>query len=357
MKPESDCGNTREGGCARLESGTAFMPGVSEKRLKKAARKEKGKYAKFRLLACPGRKKGHSIRRIARDLKTAYSTIRDWLLRMRDRGLKGGFNARPKGRRAKLPLQIIRTVRRRLKRNPKKRGFGTGSWQMDMVTEMIRKELGATVRARTLRRWLRRIGFSWRKDRYVPYRSVSKERQEEFKREVGERAAQRRADGMAVFAEDGAAVQRSQNPAYGWRPTGGREQVRTIFSRESVRIFGAMSQDALRTRIVESANPEAFREFLEEIRRDRPRLFMVLDNASYHKSKAVREYVESIGGGVGLEFLPPYTPQLNPVETVWRDLKKRLAGRFFRSLDELKAAMTAILGREMGNRLKGYLVA
>ena len=31
---------------------------------------------------------------------------------------------------------------------------------MDMVTEMIRKEFGVTVRARTLRRWLRRIGFS-----------------------------------------------------------------------------------------------------------------------------------------------------------------------------------------------------
>ena len=143
---------------------------------------------------------------------------------------------------------------------------------------------------------MRRIGFSWGKDRYVPYRPVSKERQEEFKREVGERAAQRRADGMTVFAEDEAAVQRSQNPAYGWRPTGGREQVRASFSRESVRIFGAMSQDELQIKIVESTNSETFREFLEEIRRDRPRLFMVLDNASYHKSKAVREYVESAGG-------------------------------------------------------------
>ena len=132
MKSESDCGNTREGGCARLESGTAFMPGVSEKRLEKAARKEKDKRAKFRLLACLDRKRGHSIRRIAKDLKTAYSTIRDWLLRMRDRGLKGRFNARPKGRRAGLPLQIIRTVRRWLKRSPKKCGFETGSWQMDM---------------------------------------------------------------------------------------------------------------------------------------------------------------------------------------------------------------------------------
>ena len=41
---------------------------------------------------------------------------------------------------------------------------------------------------------------------------------------------------------------------------------------------------------------------------------------------------------------------------MWRDLKERLACRFFWSLDELKAEITAILEREMGNRLKGYLV-
>ena len=222
---------------------------------------------------------------------------------------------------------------------------------------MIRKEFGVTVRARTLRRWLCRIGFYWRKDRYVSYKSVSKERQEEFKRKVGERATQRRADGMTVFAEDETAAQRSQNPAYGWRPAERREQVRASFSRESVRIFGAMSQGELRIKIAESTNSETFREFLEEIRRDRPRLFVILDNASYHKSKAVREYVESAGGDIGLEFLLLYTPPLNPVETVWRDLKRRLAGRFFQSLDELKAAITAILERKMGNRLKGYLIA
>ena len=84
---------------------------------------------------------------------------------------------------------------------------------------------------------------------------------------------------------------------------------------------------------------------------------MVLNSASYHKSKAVMEYVKSTGGDVELEFLPPYTPQLNPVETVWRDLKRRLAGRFLRSLDEMKAAITAIPEREMGNKLKGYLAA
>ena len=53
---------------------------------------------------------------------------------------------------------------------------------------------------------------------------------------------------------------------------------------------------------------------------------MVLDNASCHKSKAVMKYVESVGDDVELEFIPPYTPQLNPIETAWRDLKRRPAG-------------------------------
>ena len=51
------------------------MPGVSEKRLKKR-RREKDKCAKS-ALGVPGQEEGHSIRRISKDLKTAYSTIRD----------------------------------------------------------------------------------------------------------------------------------------------------------------------------------------------------------------------------------------------------------------------------------------
>ena len=74
-----------------------------------------------------------------------------------------------------------------------------------------------------------------------------------------------RAAGMAIFAEDEAAVQRSQNPAYGWKQTGGREQVRTSFSG-SLRIFGAMSEDELSVKIVDPTNSETFQEFPEEIR-------------------------------------------------------------------------------------------
>ena len=81
--------------------------------------------------------------------------------------------------------------------------------------ELIRREFGISCSPRALRRMLRKIRFPYRKPRPVPCNSAPEAEQEEFKREVGERAAQRRADGMTVFAEDEVAIQRSQNPAYG----------------------------------------------------------------------------------------------------------------------------------------------
>ena len=120
------------------------------------------------------------------------------------------------------------------------------------------------------------------------------------------------AAGYDVFTEDEAAVQMQQNPKYGWRPTGGRETSKTTFSTRSIRMFGAMSKDRLIISIVDSANSETFQEFLEGIRRDHPKFYMVLDNVSFHKSKSIQKYVESAGGDIAFEFLPPYTPPAQP---------------------------------------------
>ena len=156
--------------------------------------------------------------------------------------------------------------------------------------------------------------------------------------------------------EDEATVLMSQKPGYGWRPTGGRDAVQTGFSKRSVKLLGIMGKDELHVRMAEATNSETFKEFMEGIRKSHPKFYMVLDNASYHKSQTINRYVEGTGGDIELEFLPPYTPQLNPIETVWRDLKKRLAGRYFRSIEELKTAITVILEKETSHRLKGYLV-
>ena len=345
-------------GQKRLKTGSMFMPNVSEKRLVRMCAKEKNKLAKLRLLACIMRKRDYSIRKICRELAMPYSTVRDWLVRMQERGLRARFNRVRHGRKSRLPKSFLRTVRSWLKNRPKKYGFESGSWQLNLVLEMIRRRFGTDCRCkeRTLRRMLKRIGFSYRKARPVPPKSASKSEQEEFKAAAGRRAKELVTEGYDVFVEDEAAVGMSQEPGYGWRPKGGRDEIQTGFSKKGVSLLGIMGTDTLYVRMADSANSETFKGFLGDVRKKHPKFYMVLDNASYHKSHTVREYVAGTGGDVEMEFLPPRTPQLNQIENVWRDLKKRLAGRYFKSTEELKAAITAILEKEMGNRLVGYLV-
>ena len=61
----------------------------------------------------------------------------------------------------------------------------------------------------------------------------------------------------------------------------------------------------------------------------------------------VSRFIESTGGDIKLIYLPPYTPQLNPIEVQWRVLKRLLAGRYFESVDELRDAIVQIVQNEM----------
>lgn len=50
--------------------------------------------------------------------------------------------------------------------------------------------------------------------------------------------------------------------------------------------------------------------------------YVILDNASFHKSKKVRELIEEVG--CHLLYLPPYSPDLNPIEHAWANFKNYL---------------------------------
>ena len=79
-------------------------------------------------------------------------------------------------------------------------------------------------------------------------------------------------------------------------------------------------------------------------RRARP-CVIVLDNASAHTSTAVKAVLPALeAAGVTLYYLPPYSPELNRIEEVWRQIKYQdLPRRSYRTLDELRAAVTDAL--------------
>ena len=83
----------------------------------------------------------------------------------------------------------------------------------------------------------------------------------------------------------------------------------------------------------ESLNSDGFQEFLNGFsgRFSESLNILVLDNGQFHKANAL-----TIPDNVRLVFLPPYSPELNPIERFWQDLKDHLAFHLYETLSELK---------------------
>ena len=340
-----------------VPKGATFMPGVGLKRLIKAHEKKKAGKSKYRLHAARLRKEGKSIREISRILGVAYSTVRDWLVRMHAGNLNRRFDRR---RRARiLTRRILRKIKRRLSRDPTRYGYEAGSWQMIMIQDMLSKKFRIRCRAGTLRRALKRIRFSYRKPRPVPYNSATPEEQERFKAETSLVVNKAAEDGFTVLLCDEMHARLWSDAGYGWRPTNGHDTIKTSYSKKSVSVFGVPGLDSIHIRTVDACNSETFKGFLRAMLRIYPKILLILDNAPYHKLETVTEFVKANEDRLRLVFLPAYTPQLNPIEQQWNVLKRMLAGRYFASVEDLRAAIAAIARRRQMRpvEMTNYLVA
>jgi transposase len=83
------------------------------------------------------------------------------------------------------------------------------------------------------------------------------------------------------------------------------------------------------------------------------KIHVLLDNASYLNSKQVRDLIEETQ--IEATYFPRGSPDLNPVEECWRQLKRTLGNCFFTSIDELRPAMTAALDQINPPQITDYL--
>ena len=103
----------------------------------------------------------------------AYSTVRDWLVRMHREGAAGGgLTKNARGKRRSVAPEALRFMRRALGSLPEKHGFESGAWSLGMVGAPLKREFGIVCPPRTFWRTLRRMGFSHIKPRPIPIKSA-----------------------------------------------------------------------------------------------------------------------------------------------------------------------------------------
>jgi transposase len=89
-------------------------------------------------------------------------------------------------------------------------------------------------------------------------------------------------------------------------------------------------------------NSISFQIYLEEFAKEYPEelKIIVLDNGAFHKAKKLK-----IPNNIGLLFLPPYSPELNPAEKIWAKFKRDFTNRLFYSLDDLRDFVCQLINK------------
>lgn len=91
------------------------------------------------------------------------------------------------------------------------------------------------------------------------------------------------------------------------------------------------------------ANQEIFRAYVEQVLvpQLRPNDIVIMDNLQLHKPAAVAEAIQSAGASV--LYLPPYSPDFNPIENMWSKVKAHLRSAAARTFDDLCNILAAAL--------------
>ena len=114
-------------------------------------------------------------------------------------------------------------------------------------------------------------------------------------------------------------------------------------SRKRFCAIGALGNGTLYCRFYDKANTENFIDFLKHLYEEYGRFVIFLDNASYHKSGALKEFLKGMAGKIKVYYFPPYTPELNPAEVQWKSFRKATGNRLYESVEDMQRSINAML--------------
>jgi transposase len=245
-------------------------------------------------------------------------------------------------------------------RDPRQFQFDFALWTRKIVGQLIRDRFGVEMTPQSVGKLLRRLGFSPQRPLYRAYQqnpeAVAAWREVEF---PAIRAQAKQEEGAELYFADESWVRTDHHAGTTWTPVGRTPIVQATGERDSVNMISAITPRGVLTfeTYRGSVTSAVFIEFLEKLLDDASTpVYVIVDNASQHTANAVTEYVATTKGRLKIFFLPAYSPELNPDEWVWQNIKNHQIGRkavqrksdFFelvtRALERLQSLPEVIIG-------------
>ena len=287
---------------------------------------------------------------VAAALGLHRKTVYGWLAKFREGG-RDALVAKPvPGRPPKLSgTQISRLYEMIVGADPAQFSFEFALWTRDMVRQVIRREFKIALSVVSVGRLLRTMGLSPQRPLYRAYQqnpeAVQRWRDEQFPAI----RKQAKAEGATIYFADEAGIRSDYHAGTTWAPVGRTPTVRATGARFSLNMLSAVSaKGALRFMVHEgTVNAAVFIDFCKRLLRDHPGpVYLVVDGHPAHRARATTAFVASTEGRLKLFLLPAYSPELNPDEWVWKNVKHDRVGRTsVKNADEFKAKIIGALRR------------
>jgi transposase len=274
---------------------------------------------------------GFSPESIAEVFQINRTAIYAWLRRFKDGGYPALDTKKAAGAISEITESMEEWIRCTvLECTPEDFGYETALWTRDVLAEIINDKFDLNVVGSTVGKHLRKIGLSYQK----PWFRAQEQDPEKVLRFVNKTfpRIQRLAGklGADIGFEDEAGVGLQTHSGKTWGEVGKTPEVSVTGKRGGYNVLSMITADGvLRFSIRDKAiDSDQYVEFLSGLikARDRP-LILIADRARFHHSKHVRNFVRSHRQNIRVYFLPPYSPELNPDEQVWNELKNRTIER------------------------------
>lgn len=239
--------------------------------------------------------------------------------RMLDEGGIDALRAVPsRGRPAKLDATQLEGVRSVVLQSPTEHGFGTELWTLNRVGAVIERLYGVRFGTTQLWRILGAMGFSVQKPgKRVLERNEDAVRQ--WKRRTWPALKKNQQEGRVIVFVDESGISERPTRVRTWAPKGCTPIIQFHFKWTHVSVIAGLTRTNCLFRLHErSIKKEQVVEFLKALKSHlKQPLLVILDGLRAHRSKLVREYLDGLDGHIQLAFLPPYAPDMNPVEYLW----------------------------------------